>query len=283
MIQNNLLPGYNLTSNDVKIADHIYGCDLRSIKRKTIQSSSEQFKIPVSSIPPELMTKYQCVILAIDVMFVHKIPFFINTSHDIKFNTVEMLGSETNKVFVASIKQVSKIYNSRGFKVDTILADGQFEPICGEITDLRIHLNTTSRDEHVPEVEQYICTLKEHVRACYNILPFDKYPHHLIIEMVYTQKFWLNAFPHMDGISQMMSLKEIIPEFKVNFLQHCKLEFGDYMQTHEEHMNDMRSCMIGALLLRPTGNSQGGYYFYSLMTGHVIPCQQYTLLPIHAK
>ena len=57
--------------------------------------------------------------------------------------------------------------------------------------------------------------------------------------MVYTQNVWLNAFLHMDGISQMMSLKEIITGFKVNFLQHCKLEVGDYAQTHEEHMNDM--------------------------------------------
>ena len=167
--------------------------------------------------------------------------------------------------------------------MDTILADGQFEPIHGEITDLRICLNTTSQDEHVPEVEQYIRTLKECVRACYNILPFDKYPCCLIIEMVYTQNFWLNAFPHVDGISQMMSLKEIITGFKVNILQHCKLEFGDYMQTHEEHMNDMRSCTIGALSLQPTRNSQGGYYFYSLMTGCVITRQQYTLVRMPCK
>ena len=38
--------------------------------------------------------------------------------------------------------------------------------------------------------------------------------------------------------------------------------------------------MIGALLLQPTGNSQGGYYFYSLTTGRVIACQQNTLLPM---
>ena len=80
-------------------------------------------------------------------------PIFITTSHDIKFNTVEMLGSQTNKVFLASIKQVLKIYNAQGFKVDTILADGQFEPICGEITNLGICLNTTSQDKHVLEVE----------------------------------------------------------------------------------------------------------------------------------
>ena len=101
--------------------------------------------------------------------------------------------------------------------------------------------------------------------------------------MVYTQNFWLNAFPHVDGISQTLSPKEIITRFKVNFLQHCKLEFGDYVQTHEEHTNDMRSCTIGALSLCPTRNSQGGFYFYSLTTGCVITHQRYTLLPMPCK
>ena len=70
-----------------------------------------------------------------------------------------------------------------------------------------------------------------------------------------------------------MSPKEIITGFEMNFLQHCKLQFGDYVQTHEEHMKDMKLCTIGALSLQPTGNSQGGYYFYSLTTGCVIAWQ----------
>ena len=92
----------------MKAADHIYGHDLSSIKGKTIWSSSEQVKIPMSSIPPDLMAKYQGVILTVDVMFVNKIPFFITMLHDITFNTIEMLGSQTNKCFLASIQQVLK-------------------------------------------------------------------------------------------------------------------------------------------------------------------------------
>ena len=145
----------------MKTADHIYGRDLSNIKGKTIWSSLEQVKIPISSIPPDLMAKYQCVILTVDVTFVNKIPFLITTLHDIKFNTIEILGYQTNKVFMASIQQVVKIYNAQGFNLDTILADGQFEPIYGELADFSIWLNTTSWDEHVLEVEQYLRTLNE--------------------------------------------------------------------------------------------------------------------------
>ena len=53
--------------------------------------------------------------------------------------------------------------------------------------------------------------------------------------------------PHPNGISETMSPKEIITGFKVDFTNHCKLKFGDYMQTHEEHNNDMRTHPIDAL------------------------------------
>ena len=50
---------------------------------------------------------------------------------------------------------------------------------------------------------------------------------------------------------------------------HCKLEFGDYVQTHEEHDNSMAARTIGAIALCPTRNTQGGYFFFSLTTGRV--------------
>ena len=52
------------------------------------------------------------------------------------------------------------------------------------------------------------------------------------------------------------------------------------MQTHEEHNNSMTSRTVGALLLRPTGNAQGGLYFLSLSTGRVLSRLRATGLPM---
>ena len=226
------------------------------------------------------MDQYKDILLAIDVMFMNKIPFFVTTSWHVRFNTVEMIATQSNKTLMNSIKQVRKLYHAHGFHLNIIVVDGQFKPLQADMAKLGIFLNMTSYDEHVLEVECYIWTLKERVHACYNILPFMKYPRRLLIEMVYTQNFWLNAFPHPNGILQMMSPKEIITGFEVDFMNHCKLKFGDYIQTHEEHNNDLRACTFGALALQPTGNNQGGYYFYSLTTGWVISQQRYTRLPM---
>jgi len=52
--------------------------------------------------------------------------------------------------------------------------------------------------------------------------------------------------------------------------RHCQLEFGTYVQVHESHDNSMLPQTSGALALWPSGNAQGGYYFFSLSTGQVI-------------
>ena len=48
---------------------------------------------------------------------------------------------------------------------------------------------------------------------------------------------------------------------------HVRLEFGEYVQMHEKHGNQMTDRTLGAICLDPNGNSQGGHYFMCLSTG----------------
>ena len=48
------------------------------------------------------------------------------------------------------------IFERAGFKVTTALMDGEFSHIHGDMAELNISLNTTSRDEHVRDIEWYI-------------------------------------------------------------------------------------------------------------------------------
>jgi hypothetical protein len=133
----------------------------------------------------------------------------------------------------------------------------------------------------VPEVERYICMIKERTRCIYNTSPFTRMPTRIVIEMVYSSVFWLNMFPANDGISTTMSPRSIIAGMKLDYTKDCRLEFGTYyIQVHEEHDNSMAARTTGAIALRPIGNDQGGHYFYSLSTGQRLnrnrPCASTT-------
>ena len=64
----------------------------------------------------------------------------------------------------------------------------------------------------------------------------------------------------------------------VKFTKHCLPEFGEYFRIIEDRDNSMDSRTLKALALRPTGNSQGGYYFLNIHTSYVITHFTWTAL-----
>lgn len=82
--------------------------------------------------------------------------------------------------------------------------------------------------------------------------------------------FWLNSFPTTGGVSETLSPCRIIIGIQLGYAKHCCLEFGTHAQFHEEHDNSMTAHTTPpgrAIKLHPTGNTQGGYYLFSLTTG----------------
>jgi hypothetical protein len=99
------------------------------------------------------------------------------------------------------LNSVLKLYNNRGFIVDTILGDQEFEPIC----PFHPNLNTLAADKHVPDIKRQIRTIKDSTRSMYHMLPYKRLPRIVLIHLVKTAVFWLNAVPTNDRITQWYS------------------------------------------------------------------------------
>ena len=127
----------------------------------------------------------------------------------------------------------------------------------GELAEIGVVLNTNAHDKHVGDIERFIQMIKEWMRAIYNTLPHKNMPPRLVTEMAKHAVFWLNAFPYPNGIGG------IITGVGIDYHWHCKYQFGEYIQTHEEHDNTMAPRTIGALTFQPTGNAQGSIQFFS--------------------
>ena len=281
IVDNNLLPNCPITRKDIRAAEDIFGANLGSLKGKTTRRSGDHVPAELTSIPSDILSKYHQVVIGIDIMYVNKIPFLVTISRHIKFGTVEVLKNRQGPTILKMIKNVRGVYGKRGFRLQQVNADNEFEPLRVGLLDLGgIELNTCANDEHVPEIERYIRTVKDRARCVYNSVPFRKMPSRMTVEMIMASVFWLNMFPATDGISDSLSPRAIISGLKLDYNKHCKLEFGTYVQTHEEHDNSMASRTTGAIALRPTGNEQGGYYFMSLTTGRRLTRNRWTELPM---
>jgi hypothetical protein len=271
----------DVTGQDIINAEDIFGPEVGSLKGKTVRKASDMVRYGgLVPIPASVMAHYRKVILCIDVMKVNKMPFLVSISRALKFGTVAWLKNAKADTIMKHIKDVHKIYVKRGFILEIIEVDGQFEPLRGELAELGITLNKCSREEHVPVAERRIHTLKERCRSIFNTLPFRKLPGMFVVQMVSTCNFWLNVYPPKDGVSRKINPRELITGIKIDYNKHIRAAFGDYVQVHEEHDNSMTTRTTGAIATKPTGNAQGGFWFYSLTSGRMLDRTRWTSLPM---
>jgi hypothetical protein len=209
-------------------------------------------------------------------MFVNKVPFFVTISREIKFGTVESIPNRQVTTIKNCLTKVMQLYSGRRLIVGAILADHEFELI----RPWYPNLNTTTADEHVPDIERHIRTVKERTRSTYTMLPYRHLPRIALVPLVKNAVFWLNAFPTNDGVSKKYSPRYIMTGQPLMYSKHVMIEFGAYVQTHEQSSNNMDQRTMGAICLGPTGNQQGAHWFMSLASGERVVRYRWTELPM---
>ena len=107
--------------------------------------------------------RYCQVTICADVMHINGTAMLVTVSRNIKLRTVEGIWSTSTDNLAATIKSVIRVYRQGGFKVTVTLMDGESERICEPLANVGVQLNTTSHDEHIREIECYICVVEERV------------------------------------------------------------------------------------------------------------------------
>ena len=112
------------------------------------------------------------------------------------------------------------------------MLDGEFDKdgLNGEGAGFGCNFNAVTREEHVPEIERGIRTIKDRSRSVVTMLPFKLTPARIIIKLIHYCVFWLNSFPAKNGISDVVNPHAIVVGATVDYHNNCKIEFGTYVQ-----------------------------------------------------
>jgi hypothetical protein len=184
------------------------------------------------AVPCLLVEQNGTVTMAADVFFVDNMAFLVTLSRWIKFITVEHVPVQTAISLSKHITRVLQVYERAGFRVKTILMDGEFEKVQDLIP--RIECNTTAAKEHIRKAERTIRTIKERTRGLLATLPFQHIPRRMKIEFVYFMVLWLNTFPVKDGILAAFSPWELLVQWQIDYSKHCRVLPGTYCEVHDE-------------------------------------------------
>ena len=183
--------------------------------------------------------------VCVGIIYMNWNPMLMSISHNVKFGTVEAIQKSKSATLVKFIKSIIQLYKISGFQVTTALMDGEFGHLWDELAKMGVTLNSMSCSGHVGEIKRYILTIKEQMRAIYNILPFKNIPTMLTIEIKKSSVLWLNRFPPARGVSEDPSSRTIITSQKLDYSNHCKFQICKYVQMHEEHDNLMNLILLG--------------------------------------
>ena len=232
------------------------------------------------AVPRNLVDANKAITLAADVFFVDGTAFLLTVARRIKFVTAEHVPVRTGLCLSKHMKRVLDVYGRAGFRVRTILMDGEFKKLKPLLPS--VECNPTAAKEHVSEAERTIRTLKERTRGLLATLPFENMPRRMKIKFVYFMVLWMNAFPVKSGVSDKILPRELLLRWRLNYKKHCRVEPGTYCEVHNEPTltNTMSPRMHEAIVLGPTGNLQGSVKFYCIHMERVLKRRSFTPMPM---
>ena len=270
VVKDNWIRNCPITVGDVRRSHKIYGPPLPPVKGRTrYQSSRRVQETDIVQIPRNMYDELKDVTLCVDFYYVNGVTVFHSISRRIDYRTVSFPLSRSKDSIVNELKDIFKVYNARGFRITEIHADNEFGKVDKDVLPAR--MVCCGVDDHVPEVERSIQTMKNDSRSTCHAMPYLCFPRMMVRAMIKTGVVFLNAFGSAQRTDNGMSARNIIenlPHVDHNDLKH---EFGEYVQLHvtETVTNTTKSRTIGAIVLDPT-NITGRYNFMSLETGKEI-------------
>ncbi|KAG7337588.1 hypothetical protein IV203_020412 [Nitzschia inconspicua] len=154
-----------VTVDDINLAEKIYGPDVATIKGKATRTRPIPVVNDIIEIPKELIAAQHDVEMSIDTLFVNSMPFLATISHNIKYRTCNFVPSRRMMDYRSVLAKVVLLYTNAGFTIKMIHADSEYRAVLEYFKNSsnKIDYNLATANEHVPQAERNIRTIKERV------------------------------------------------------------------------------------------------------------------------
>ena len=143
-----------MSADDVDRAMKIFGPPEPLLKGTMIYPSQVTHRNRSISIPIEILQKNKNLRLFCDICFVNGLPFLVTRTDIVEFITIHHMANRKKKEILLYLKNISKIYFSRGFIVTDMYADGEFNLDSIKHGILPVTLNICATGEHVSKLKE---------------------------------------------------------------------------------------------------------------------------------
>ena len=219
--------------------------------------------------------------LAVDLMFVSKVPFIVGVFIPLNMYVVGYLKSRSAAEIKTHLEKFIAKAKRRDFDVQVIAADGEggIKKLATGLEVGGIAVDTSGPGQHVEEIENAIKTIKCRVRRIRNTLPYVLSLTLLVLCVMFCVQS-LNHVPRETSGSPI-SPQQKYSGLKLDMVRDLRYPFGAYVQatvpmTDNTTNPRTQGCIAGA----STGNTSGSSFMYCLGTRKVVTRDQFTALPM---
>ena len=199
----------------------------------------------------------------------------VSVSRGFNLKMVEYVIQRLKTVLANYTEKIFKFYKNKGYTIKTFLTDREFECIRDSLPG-ESNINTTTKNDHVSEIEHRNCVIKERAISLISTLMFKNTPGRIIIELIWFVGIWINQEPSENGVLDVYYPRNKIMVQDLAYGNECKFRFWYYVEASENHKitNDMEEQTVSGIRLGTNENFQGSYKIPPLKTSHVVPRKQ---------
>jgi hypothetical protein len=161
-----------INKQHIEMAERIFCPNLGSLKGKTTYHAPPHVVGHITLVSHDILTAHSNIHLTVNIMYINKLPFLITYSRLLRFATVEFLDNCQSPTLRRKLQSIFNLYHHRGFTITKLFADPEFEVLCPWFPCL----DTCSANNHIPDIEWFIRTMKDRSRSTYQMLPFKCIP-----------------------------------------------------------------------------------------------------------
>ena len=191
-----------ITKRDILIAHEMLERSKYAAKGKMNrrQPSAVDIHQQTVEVPHVIKEYYSDVELSADVMHLNNIPFVTSISAHIHYGTTGAIDNMTCPKLENELKNIIRSYTARSFRVVLILVGIQFKAL-KDRNAVDAAFNVVARGEHVTKIKRFYKVIKERCRCYYAMIHFQSLPRIMIVHLMMTVMFYINAFVWMKGVS----------------------------------------------------------------------------------
>ena len=153
--------------------------------------------------------------------------FFLHTkSCIIHYWITKAVSNRSKSTMLPIINQIIKLYSNRGFKINEVLGNNEFDCISNDISPIQI--NVVACDAHASDAENAAKVIKQYICCIINAPPYPSVPKLAVTATKEIANENINDIQASKAILCTISLATITSRPPTN-IAHLRLDFGDYV------------------------------------------------------